>query len=165
MASSAPVVEGASWSLRDQISGSGDSCRRILDQLPSWFGIPEANEDYIRAAETSHCVLANVPGDGDVGIVNIRRHSPYAAEVHLMAVVPQLHRNGLGTAMLRHAEAGLARDGVEFLQVKTLSASKADEGYAKTRAFYEAYGFRALEEFPDLWDPSNPALQLVKTVG
>ena len=53
--------------------------------------------------------------------------------------------------MLSHAEQQLAADGVEFLQVKTLAPGKPDDGYEKTRAFYVAYGFRALEEFPDLW--------------
>jgi ribosomal protein S18 acetylase RimI-like enzyme len=66
--------------------------------------------------------------------------------------------------MLRHLEGRLAAGGVEFLQVKTLSGAHPDPGYAATRAFYLAYGFRPLEEFPTLWDPSNPALQLIKAV-
>jgi hypothetical protein len=66
--------------------------------------------------------------------------------------------------MLQHAETSLARDGVEFLQVKTLSAARPDEGYEKSRAFYLAYGFRSLGEFPDLWNPQNPALQMIKTI-
>ena len=67
--------------------------------------------------------------------------------------------------MLRHLEAHLAADGVEFLQVKTLSAARADVGYDTTRAFYLACGFRPLEEFPTPWEPSNPALQLIKTIS
>ncbi len=39
-----------------------------------------------------------------------------------------------------------------------------EEGYGKTRAFYLSYGFRPLEEFPNLWSPESPALQLVKAV-
>ena len=66
--------------------------------------------------------------------------------------------------MLRHLESGLAASGVEFLQVKTLSAARPDAGYDATRAFYLAYGFRPLEEFPTLWDPANPALQMIKAV-
>ena len=81
-----------------------------------------------------------------------------------MAVLPEYHRQGIGRALLRHAEAALATDGVEFLQVKTLAPSKPDEGYDKTRAFYLAYGFRPLEEFRDLWDAENPALQMIKTI-
>jgi hypothetical protein len=67
--------------------------------------------------------------------------------------------------MLQAAEAMLARSGVQFLQVKTLSPTKPDAGYEETRAFYFAYGFRALEEFPLLWDADNPALQLIKVVA
>lgn len=81
-----------------------------------------------------------------------------------MAVRPEHHRRGIGRALLRHAERTLAADGVEFLQVKTLAPSKADAGYDKTRAFYLAYGFRPLEEFQDLWDAENPALQMIKVI-
>ena len=63
------------------------------------------------------------------------------------------------------SKAAFARAGTEFLQVKTLSAKHPDEGYEKTRAFYLAYGFRPLEEFPTLWSPESPALQLIKTVA
>jgi hypothetical protein len=81
-----------------------------------------------------------------------------------MAVDPDHHRHGIGRAMVEHLEDGLARSGVEFLQVKTLSPTQPDAGYEKTRAFYLACGFRPLEEFPTLWDPWNPALQLVKSI-
>jgi len=67
--------------------------------------------------------------------------------------------------MLRRVEHRLAADGVEFLQVQTLSAARPDEAYARTRAFWLARGFRPLEEFPTLWDPGNPALQLIKAVA
>jgi len=80
-----------------------------------------------------------------------------------MAVKPALHRAGIGRAMLRTVEARLAADGVEFLQVKTLSASRPDEGYAKTRAFWLARGFRPLEALPNPWEPGNQPLQLIKT--
>ncbi len=150
--------------LRDHVTGSGATCRAILATVPTWFGIEQANENYIALAERSPAIVASVDGD-DVGILVLVHHSAYASEVYLMAVRPEHHRRGIGRALLLHAEASLARAGVEFLQVKTLSASADDEGYAKTRAFYLAYGFRPLEEFPDLWDPQNPALQLVKTVS
>jgi hypothetical protein len=56
----------------------------------------------------------------------------------------------------------LACEGVEYLQVKTLTDTVDYEPYARTRAFYVACGFRPLQVFSDLWDPENPALQLVK---
>jgi catechol 2,3-dioxygenase-like lactoylglutathione lyase family enzyme len=65
---------------------------------------------------------------------------------------------------VERAEETLAGSGVEFLQVKTLSDRHPDAGYRQTRAFYAACGFRALEEFPALWRPANPALQLIKAL-
>lgn len=150
--------------LVDVDGGAGEACAAILQMLPTWFGIPEANAGYADTAEASPGVLATI-GDDVVGITTITLHSAYAAEIFLMAVLPAHHRAGIGGRMLRRAEQRLAADGVEFLQVKTLSASREDEGYAKTRAFWLSSGFRPLEEFPTLWDPSNPALQLIKTVS
>jgi ribosomal protein S18 acetylase RimI-like enzyme len=150
--------------LRDQLGGSGSTCRKILAALPTWFGVEESVEDYITSAEESPTVIASIAGD-DVGVLTIRLHSQYAAEIYVMAVLPGHHRQGIGRRMLQHAENALARDGVEFLQVKTLSAAHPDDGYKRTRAFYFAYGFRPLEEFPDLWSPQNPALQMIKTVA
>ena len=156
-------MERLELSTRIETSGSGEICRMILEALPQWFGIPESVVDFVEVADRSPSVIASTHGN-DVGITTIVSHSPYAAEVYVMGVLPEYHRNGIGRVMLRAAEAMLARSGVEFLQVKTRSGSKPDVGYEKTRAFYLAYGFRPLEEFPDLWDADNPALLMVKTV-
>ena len=131
--------------------------------LPSWFGIPASVEDYVATANRSPTVIASL-GNDDVGILTVVRHNQYAAEFYVMAVLPALHRQGSGRALLEQAEGRLADAGVEFLQVKTLAPSKPDDGYEKTRAFYRAYGFRPLEEFPDLWDADNPALQMIKVI-
>jgi GNAT superfamily N-acetyltransferase len=144
-------------------SGSGTICRSILDALPHWFGVPASVEAYVAAADRSPSVVAATAGR-DIGIATLVSHGPYAAEVYVMGVLPEYHRHGVGRAMLQAAEARLARAGVEFLQVKTLSPAKRDDGYEKTRAFYLAYGFRPLDEFPLLWGADNPALQMVKAV-
>ena len=150
--------------LRDQPRGSGAVCRRILAELPTWFGVPLAVEDYVAVSDRSPTVIASL-GDEAVGILVVRRHSPFAAEVYVMAVLPQYHRRGIGRRMIAHAEHALASEGVEFLQVKTLSASRSDQGYERTRQFYLAYGFRPLEEFRELWGRENPALQMIKLVS
>src|SRR5262245_24551463 len=149
--------------LRDVSGGAGATCRQLLERLPGWFGIPSSVDDYVEKADIWPSVIASL-GRSDVGIITVRHHSAYAAEVYVMAVDPDHHRQGIGRAMLEHLEDGLARSGVEFLQVKTLSPARPDANYDMTRRFYHAYGFRPLEEFPTLWDPSNPALQLVKSV-
>jgi GNAT superfamily N-acetyltransferase len=149
--------------LRDQATGSGPACRRVVEALPAWFGIPESVEDYVAAAERFPTAIASI-GDDDVGILTWLVHSPFAAEIYVMGVLPEFHHQGIGRQMLMHVEGALAKDGVEFLQVKTLTPSKPNDEYEKTRAFYLSCGFRPLEEFPDLWDAENPALQMIKTV-
>ena len=142
-------------------TGSGAVCRDVLATLPTWFGFPEVNEEYVRTADTTPTVVASLDG-ADVGLLTIVTHTAYAAEVHLMAVRPELHRSGIGRRMLEVAEDHLVASGIEYLQVKTLSARDPDAGYRLTRAFYVATGFRPLEEHPLLWGPENPALQMVK---
>jgi GNAT superfamily N-acetyltransferase len=149
--------------LQDSPAGAGDTCRTILNALPSWFGIPTSVENYVAVADRSPTVIASL-GSREVGLLTLLRRSPYAAELYVMGILPDFHRQGIGQALLQYAEGMLAADGVSFLQVKTLSPRKPDAGYEITRAFYFSCGFRPLEEFPDLWGPDNPALQMIKIV-
>lgn len=149
--------------------GAGALCRSLLSELPEWFGHPNANEDYVACAEKHSGVVASIAGE-PVGLMTVIRHSQHSAEVYLMAVRRQHHRKGIGSVMLKSAEVQLVGAGVEFLQVKTLGQRNTDPqtgdaGYARTRAFYVACGFRVLEEHKTLWGPESPALQLVKVVG
>jgi ribosomal protein S18 acetylase RimI-like enzyme len=149
--------------VRTQESGSGDVCRTILATLPSWFGIPASVEDYVAVSDASRTIVAS-RGDRDIGFLTLVSHGPYAAEIYVMGVLPHEHRRGIGRILLTEAERQLAGSGIEFLQVKTLSSRKPDDGYDRTRAFYLSVGFRPLEEFPDLWDSDNPALQMTKAL-
>lgn len=149
---------------RIEEAGSGPLCRAVLGALPQWFGVEVSVEHYVEAADRVPTVVATAEGR-DVGVATIVTHNPFAAEVYVMGVMPEYHRHGVGRAMLRAAEVRLADEGVEFLQVKTRGPSRPDVGYEKTRAFYMAYGFRPLEEFPLLWDAENPALLMVKAVA
>jgi GNAT superfamily N-acetyltransferase len=131
-------------------------CESILRALPDWFGIEEATAAYIRD-------VADLPtfAAGDAGFLSLKLHSPHAAEVYVMGVRPSEHRRGHGTALLAAAEDYLRARSVDYLQVKTLGPSDPDEGYERTRRFYEARGFVALEEIHGLWE-QNPCLLMVK---
>jgi len=131
-------------------------CERVLRDLPDWFGIEEATAAYVRD-------VAELPSFavGDDAILAVKLHDPRAAEVYVMGVRRDRHGQGIGTALVEAAEVYLRERGVEYLQVKTLGPSHPDEGYARTRRFYEARGFVPLEEIHGLWE-QNPCLVMVK---
>jgi GNAT superfamily N-acetyltransferase len=143
--------------------GVGPICAEILAALPHWFGFPDSVAAYVAAADREPTAVATLDGR-DCGILTLRQHSPDAAEIVVMGVLPEHHRSGIGQALLEAAESWLAERDIGFLQVKTLSPRAADEGYAATRAFYFGCGFRPLEEMPELWGPGQPALQMIKTI-
>lgn len=135
---------------------------RLLNLLPSWFGIPEANAEYVASAGRMSGLVA-LAGAEPIGVLLYRRHFPHAAEVHLMAVAPSWHRQGVGRALVSAIETRLGAVGVRLLQVKTLGASDPDAGYARTRAFYQSVGFLSLEETRALW-AGTPCLIMVKSL-
>jgi ribosomal protein S18 acetylase RimI-like enzyme len=150
--------------IRGPFLEQADLCEPVLRALPEWFGIEATNLHYLDAIDQLPTFLA-LKADQVVGFLSIYQHYPQSAEIFVTGVYPNVHRKGVGRAMLLAAEAYLRKKGVKYLQVKTLSASHPDEGYARTRAFYTAMGFQPLEEFPTLWDENNPCLLSIKYLG
>lgn len=138
-------------------------CNDILRSLPDWFGIEESIVDYVNQVKDMP-LYAAFSGESPVGFVAIKDHNPYTAEVCVMGILPQYHRQGIGKKLVHWCEEYCAANGKEFLTVKTLDESRADEGYEKTRLFYLSAGFKPLEVFPLLWDESNPCLFLAKHI-
>jgi GNAT superfamily N-acetyltransferase len=145
-----PVVELDAAAERSRL------CESVLRELPEWFGIEEATAAYIRDVAALPTFAVE-----DKGFLTLKLHEEKAAEVYVMGVRPQHQHCGLGTALLAAAEDYLRARGVKYLQVKTLGPSDPDEGYERTRRFYAARGFVALEELHGLWE-RNPCLLMVK---
>ena len=135
----------------------------ILRSLPGWFGIERALLMYVADSAAKPTFGAELDGRL-VGFLTLTRHFELSWEGHCMAVSSR-HRNaGVGTRLLAVAEQHARAHGARFLQVKTVAESSPSPEYAQTRRFYLARGFVPLEVFPALWDPWNPALQLVKAL-
>jgi ribosomal protein S18 acetylase RimI-like enzyme len=150
--------------VRGPLTGQSAVCGPILRALPDWFGIEKATQELITQTDSLPTFVAYA-GAAATGFLTLKQHTPYAAEILVMGVLPAAHRQGVGRALVAQAEGFLRAEGVEFLQVKTLSSSDPDPHYARTRAFYAAQGFRPLEELPTLWDEANPCLLLVKALS
>jgi len=137
------------------------ACERVLRALPDWFGVEESIVGYIQSAGELPTWLA-LDGDEPVGFITVKQHFPRSAEVYVMGILEEYHGRGIGRGLVSVVEGWLACQGVEYLQVKTLSASRPDPYYARTRAFYTALGFCPLEELKLFWDEATPCLLLVK---
>ncbi len=136
-------------------------CEPILRSLPDWFGIESAIVHYSTQIDILPTFLAFEAGRV-IGFLTIKQHTPYSAEVYVMAILQEAHRKGVGRALIQSSQDWLRSVGVQYLQVKTLGPSDPDESYAKTRSFYEAVGFMPLEEFTQIWDEDNPCLIMIQ---
>jgi GNAT superfamily N-acetyltransferase len=145
------LVSGRQWP---------EDVERLLRGLPEWFGIEKALLDYVEHARTLPTTVALDRGEV-VGACVVRRHNPFAAEIDLLAVRRDRHREGIGRLLVEQVAGALSADGVKLLQVKTFGPSGESAEYERTRAFYEAVGFIPLEELRELWGPENPCLILV----
>lgn len=139
-------------------------CEKILRALPDWFGIEEAIVDYVNDVQTME-TWAAIDGDTTIGFISINKHNKATAEVHVMGVLTTHHRRGVGRLLLLEAERHLREAGYKFLEVKTLSESRPNSEYDRTRQFYLSYGFHPLEEFKTLWGEHNPCLQMIKSIA
>ena len=138
-------------------------CEDIMRTLPRRFGIEDELHMYKR--DTATLTTFAVEHQGHLlGFISLTEHFPQAWEVHCIAVRASHRNQGVGSALLGHAESWLRAKGVQFLQIKTVAATSASQAYAQTREFYRAKGYTPLEVFPTLWNPRNPALQLVKVL-
>ena len=139
-------------------------CVAILRSLPQWFGMEQSIVNY--GVEIAQLPTFVAKCDTKiVGFLTLKVHTAYAAEIYVMGVRPEYHRRGIGRAIIAESEWYLHKQGVEYLQVKTISAADSSPNYAKTRAFYQAVGFRPLEELTELWSEENPCLLMVKWIG
>lgn len=141
--------------------GQASKCEPILRSLPEWFGIEDAIIHYLQEIENLPTFITQ-ENNQVIGFLTLKLHTDFAAEIYVMGIRPDAHRQGLGRRLVHKAEDNLRQQGIEYLQVKTLSPEHPDSNYANTRTFYEALGFRHLEEFKELWGEENPCLQMIK---
>ena len=149
--------------IEERPAGSGAICHGILATIPEWFGLPASNAEYEGLAEDGPAVVALADGQ-PVGLMLLKRHFATTLEVYFLAVLRDRHRQGAGRALMAHAESVARAEGRRFVTVKTRGPSLPYEPYERTRRFYEAVGYAALEEIVEIWGPENPALLMAKAI-
>ena len=136
--------------------------RKILRDLPEWFGIEEYTEDYIEKS-ADYPFFAAYDDDLPAGFVYIKETSPFTIEIYCMGVLKKYHRKGYGKRLMDYISIYAKKKNYKFIQVKTVKQGIYDT-YDKTNKFYRDSGFYELEVFPDLWDKHNPCQVFVKSV-
>lgn len=138
-------------------------CEQILRSLPKWFGIESAIIEYIADAQKMPTLVVydqKIP----VGFLSLNYHNKFTAEIHVLGILPEYHRKGMGKRLIAEAEKILKQEGFKFISVKTLSESRPNKEYELTRKFYFDVGFVPVEEFKTLWGEHNPCLLLIKVL-
>lgn len=128
--------------------------RMILEDLPEWFGIPEAREEYIRESRKQKFFCCFEEGR-PVGFVCLKKTGRDTAELSVIGVLKEYHRHGIGRQLFHYAKKAAAHNGFSFLQVKTVRMGQYPQ-YDDTNMFYISLGFKEFEVFPALWDAHNP---------
>lgn len=128
--------------------------RTVLEALPDWFGIQESREEYIEASGTWP-FFAAYRQERPVGFLCLKETGKATAELAVMGVLPEYHRQGIGRALFETARKEAVEMGYQFLQVKTVAMGHY-EAYDRTNRFYQRMGFQEFEVFPELWDKANP---------
>ena len=111
------------WTCRPDSQVPQDA-ERLLTTVPEWFGLPEANTDYIEAARTKETWTVRGDDGGIIGLTLVDQHFPHVVELHLMVVDRAHHGQGVGTVMVQAVEEDARARGVRLLEVKTLGASQ-----------------------------------------
>ena len=137
-----------------------NACAAILSALPQWFGIPEANASYIEHVRNIVFFAVAYDWDKAIGFIALETGTD-AAEIHVMGVLPEYHRQGIGRQLVQRCEEYCIARKIAVTTVKTLGPAHPDAGYARTRAFYEGMGFEAVRVTEE-WGKGCPCLHMAK---
>lgn len=137
-------------------------CSHILNNLTEWFGMQESTAAYIKESKSMPFFAAFVQND-PAGFIALKETGRATAEIFVMGVLKEYHRNGIGKELVFTIEHYAKENGYDFLQVKTVKMGCYKE-YDRTNRFYLAMGFKEFECIPSLWDSWNPCQIYVKYI-
>lgn len=139
--------------------------RTILYDLPEWFGIPEATEEYINKSRDMLMFVSLDDNNEANGFVCIEPHNTDTIEIYVMGVLKKQRKKGIGRDLIKKVNEYAKAEGYKLIEVKTLDESFPDQGYQETRLFYQSVGFSKLETILSLWGETCPCLIMVKIIS
>lgn len=142
-----------------------EACERILRALPEWFGLEEPLIKYCKEVADLPVFVAKNARNEIVGLISLAHHNECTSEIHVVGVLPEYHRTGVGRALVDRVVNEARSRRSQLLSVKTLGPSHPNPGgYRATLQFYREMGFLPVEELQGVWD-DIPCLLLVKVLN
>ncbi|MFA7109351.1 MAG: GNAT family N-acetyltransferase [Sphaerochaetaceae bacterium] len=139
-------------------------CRKVLEDLPMWFGLPESTNEYCeKVKEYEFVVICNA--EEKIGFASIRENSEYVSELFVLGIMEKYHRKGIGKLLMEYLYKELKKKKIQYLEVKTLDESRESEEYKMTRLFYKKMGFIPFDVLENEWGKENPCLIMLKDLG
>lgn len=158
------LPESGDYTTRPGSPSDRPACLAIGAALPDYFS-PAGLVQMAHDLET-HEVWVRERAGTIVGYVVVERKVSPVLEILWLAVVPDRHGQGHGTALIETLADQAKRCGIALLEVKTLAATSEWPPYVRTRRFYERRGFMLLDvidPYPG-WSPGNPCALYVRIV-
>ena len=118
-------------------------CRIITQDLPEYFGIPSANEQYFKGVRDCQNLAAKID-DQYVGLISLNFPYENNSNIYWMAVLRNYQNKGVGRQLIEQACRFVRRRHVNSVTVETLAPDQTDENYLKTYRFYQSSGFKPL---------------------
>jgi len=121
----------------------------LIASLPEWF-TPQAVAQVCAEAAVQKGLVATDDAGALVGFI-LWDEEANQIEIKWTAVAPDRHRQGIGTALMTRFLGRAREAGAHRVRVATVAPTEDYEPYARTRAFYEAFGFAIQEIKPAGW--------------
>ena len=124
------------FTLRPFAPADRDACASILEALPEWFGLADANAGYVAGLTPAN---ARVVFDGNqevVAFLGLTDHGEGSWEIEVMGVRPALHGAGIGRRLVALIENEAAHAGTGEVRLH------ADARLHGNLEFYRRLGYR-----------------------
>ena len=143
-------MSGDEWQPRLATADDADEIARLLHDFNAEYEWPSPDVEVLAprlrallAGQDTFAVVAGPPSAAvAMALVTIRPNVWYAGPVALldeMYVVPELRRQGIGSAVLQHFISEARRRCVALIEINV------DEGDVDAQRFYERHGFSGTE--------------------